>query len=129
MRGGFVMSTKNGNTKNFTDFEKFMDYVKGVDYDEEVAGFFGSSAENHNGYLAVVACGDTVDAAKKFAKKIKGQVITYRIEDGDDGTSFTYETGIGLVNRELFLFCHSNKDAFCEEYEEYTDEQLEEMHE
>jgi nucleoid-associated protein YejK len=123
------MSKKTKKEKQFTDFLKFMKYLKGVKFSENASAFFGADAEEHNGFLAVSAHSGTVELAKEYAKKIKGQVITYCIEDGDEGTSFTYDTGIRLVNREYFLFCKSKESAFCEEFEEYSDEQLEAMHE
>lgn len=66
--------------------------------------------ENHGGYAAIFSCKKTNEMVKEISNKFNLQIITYSV-----GESFSYSTGMHFVNREMYLFCRSTEEGWCEE--------------
>lgn len=111
---------KENTEKKFKCFIKFMEYLNGISYQEGLKIIRThkkfeeapkSTFEDYNGFFAISAYGETARAVREICAELGLHPITMVV--GDKVNS--YSTGIGIANREYFMLCKSDKQAYCEE--------------
>lgn len=63
------------------------------------------------GYPYIFACYPNDPFVRQIAEEFDLQVITHCMSDSAD----SYSTGMHMVNRERYYFCHSKGSGWCEE--------------
>ena len=127
-------NNKNKNTpkvKEFKSFDEMMSELSGLTLkdakklsikDPDLNEMLKKELEDDGCHAYIYACYPNDALVRAFAETNGLNIITYSIEDGDEGSSYCYTTGMHYVNRERYYFCRSDAEASCCEYEEMDDE-------